>query len=272
MSYHGRGHTNSDAVLHVDDVTFAGDLVEEGGPPSFGDSFPISWFDTVGRLAAEAADNDRARSRGRRRCRVSGRQPDSISAGSPDRPERRVAPGSPSSEIDLTDSPYPEDYATRGPRARLFGAAVGVGYRRPGLEVLPVARRGRSHLVEVLARQAGRIRRASRPARSSEQADLADLHARIESDRQVGDVGQLERQISRRILRRRTRRCCGSASPAAPANSFPSSLPDQIVGDVDPLESRAQDELTGVEDEGFVSVTSTNSVRSSIGLRTSMYG
>ncbi len=54
MSYLGRGHTNSDAVLHVDDVTFAGDLVEEGSPPSFGDSFPVSWFDTVGHLAAEA--------------------------------------------------------------------------------------------------------------------------------------------------------------------------------------------------------------------------
>lgn len=54
MSYHGYGHTNSDAVLHADDVTFAGDLVEEGAPPSFGDSFPIAWFDTVGRLAAEA--------------------------------------------------------------------------------------------------------------------------------------------------------------------------------------------------------------------------
>ena len=54
LSYHGRGHTNSDAVLHAGDVTFAGDLVEEGGPPSFGDSFPISWFDTVGRVAAES--------------------------------------------------------------------------------------------------------------------------------------------------------------------------------------------------------------------------
>ena len=54
VSHHGRGHTNSDAVLHVDEVTFAGDLIEEGAPPSFGDSFPIAWFDTVGRLAAEA--------------------------------------------------------------------------------------------------------------------------------------------------------------------------------------------------------------------------
>jgi glyoxylase-like metal-dependent hydrolase (beta-lactamase superfamily II) len=54
ISHLGLGHTNSDAVLHVDDVTFAGDLVEEGSPPWFGDSYPISWFDTVGRLAAEA--------------------------------------------------------------------------------------------------------------------------------------------------------------------------------------------------------------------------
>lgn len=54
MAYHGHGHTNSDAVLHADDVTFAGDLIEEGAPPNFGDSFPIAWFDTVGRLAAEA--------------------------------------------------------------------------------------------------------------------------------------------------------------------------------------------------------------------------
>ena len=54
VAYHGHGHTNSDAVLHADDVTFAGDLIEEGAPPSFGDSFPIAWFDTVGRLAAEA--------------------------------------------------------------------------------------------------------------------------------------------------------------------------------------------------------------------------
>jgi glyoxylase-like metal-dependent hydrolase (beta-lactamase superfamily II) len=54
VAYFGRGHTNSDAVLHVDGVTFAGDLIEEGGPPSVGDSFPIAWVETVGRLANEA--------------------------------------------------------------------------------------------------------------------------------------------------------------------------------------------------------------------------
>lgn len=47
LEYLGKGHTNSDTVLHLDDVTFAGDLVEEGGPPSVGDSFPLSWVNTL---------------------------------------------------------------------------------------------------------------------------------------------------------------------------------------------------------------------------------
>ena len=54
LVYYGRGHTDNDAVLHTGGVTFAGDLVEEGSPPSFGDSFPIAWVETVGRLAAAA--------------------------------------------------------------------------------------------------------------------------------------------------------------------------------------------------------------------------
>ncbi|MCP3994457.1 MAG: MBL fold metallo-hydrolase, partial [bacterium] len=48
LTYYGRGHTNSDIVIHVDDVLFAGDLLEEGAPPSFGDSYPLDWADTVG--------------------------------------------------------------------------------------------------------------------------------------------------------------------------------------------------------------------------------
>ena len=50
IEYLGKGHTNSDAVLHAGDVTFAGDLVEEGGPPSVGDSFPLSWVKTLEEL------------------------------------------------------------------------------------------------------------------------------------------------------------------------------------------------------------------------------
>jgi glyoxylase-like metal-dependent hydrolase (beta-lactamase superfamily II) len=48
----GRGHTDNDAVITVDDATvvFAGDLVEEGAPPAFDDAFPIEWVATHGAL------------------------------------------------------------------------------------------------------------------------------------------------------------------------------------------------------------------------------
>lgn len=48
----GRGHTDNDIVVVVPDtgVVLAGDLVEEGAPPSFDDAFPLDWPDTLGRL------------------------------------------------------------------------------------------------------------------------------------------------------------------------------------------------------------------------------
>src|SRR5689334_7117347 len=52
LSYHGRAHTDGDIVLVVPDanVMFAGDLLEEGAAPSFGDSYPMEWPATVERL------------------------------------------------------------------------------------------------------------------------------------------------------------------------------------------------------------------------------
>ncbi|MDJ0953734.1 MAG: MBL fold metallo-hydrolase [Acidimicrobiia bacterium] len=47
LTYYGRGHTNSDIVVGVDNVLFVGDLVEEGAPPSFGDSYPLDWATTL---------------------------------------------------------------------------------------------------------------------------------------------------------------------------------------------------------------------------------
>jgi glyoxylase-like metal-dependent hydrolase (beta-lactamase superfamily II) len=48
----GRGHTDNDTVITVDDATavFAGDLVEDGAPPAFEDAFPIEWVATLGAL------------------------------------------------------------------------------------------------------------------------------------------------------------------------------------------------------------------------------
>lgn len=46
----GRGHTDGDALVRVPDidVVFAGDLVEESGPPMYGeDCFPLEWPTTL---------------------------------------------------------------------------------------------------------------------------------------------------------------------------------------------------------------------------------
>jgi glyoxylase-like metal-dependent hydrolase (beta-lactamase superfamily II) len=48
----GRGHTDNDIVVRVPDarVLFAGDLLEQGAPPSFGDAYPLEWPATLGHL------------------------------------------------------------------------------------------------------------------------------------------------------------------------------------------------------------------------------
>lgn len=46
----GRGHTGGDVVVRVPDADaiFAGDLIEESGPPAYGDdSFPLEWPETL---------------------------------------------------------------------------------------------------------------------------------------------------------------------------------------------------------------------------------
>jgi glyoxylase-like metal-dependent hydrolase (beta-lactamase superfamily II) len=52
LSFLGRGHTDADVVVAVDDadVVFAGDLVVVDEPPYFGDSYPLDWPDTLRRL------------------------------------------------------------------------------------------------------------------------------------------------------------------------------------------------------------------------------
>lgn len=48
----GRGHTDHDLLVGAGDVLFAGDLVEQGADPSFGDSYPKEWIRTLGKIAA----------------------------------------------------------------------------------------------------------------------------------------------------------------------------------------------------------------------------
>ena len=49
LAYLGRGHTDNDIVLHVPhaDVLCAGDLLENGATPYFGDGFPMDWPATM---------------------------------------------------------------------------------------------------------------------------------------------------------------------------------------------------------------------------------
>jgi glyoxylase-like metal-dependent hydrolase (beta-lactamase superfamily II) len=59
LRYLGRGHTDNDIVVLVPDagVLFAGDLLENGAPPYFGDGYPLDWpatVEAIARLAAEA--------------------------------------------------------------------------------------------------------------------------------------------------------------------------------------------------------------------------
>ncbi len=54
LHYLGRGHTDHDAVITVPgtDVVWAGDLLEGGAVPFFGDGYPIDWPATAAALAA----------------------------------------------------------------------------------------------------------------------------------------------------------------------------------------------------------------------------
>jgi glyoxylase-like metal-dependent hydrolase (beta-lactamase superfamily II) len=52
LHHPGRGHTDHDVVVEVvdADVTFVGDLVEQGAPPSFDDAYPLEWPGTLDSL------------------------------------------------------------------------------------------------------------------------------------------------------------------------------------------------------------------------------
>ena len=52
LEWLGLGHTDSDLVVSVPDagVLFAGDLLEQGAPPYYGDGYPFAWQDTVNEL------------------------------------------------------------------------------------------------------------------------------------------------------------------------------------------------------------------------------
>ena len=58
LTYLGRGHTDNDIVVTIPDadVLCAGDLVENGAPPWFGDGFPMDWPATAEALLELVGD------------------------------------------------------------------------------------------------------------------------------------------------------------------------------------------------------------------------
>ena len=159
LTYLGRGHTDNDIVVTIPDadVLCAGDLVENGAPPWFGDGFPMDWPATAEATARARgrADGRRPRSRRPRRPRVRR----ALARGDPrhrgpraDRPARRDR----RSTTRVAAAPYPR----RGrPRAARAGA-----WRQLRGELDLSARR--SDLARDAARPSGPgpRRRRSRPA------------------------------------------------------------------------------------------------------------
>ncbi|MEX1125795.1 MAG: MBL fold metallo-hydrolase [Acidimicrobiia bacterium] len=49
LTYHGLAHTDADIVIRLPEtgVAFFGDMLENGAPPSFGDSYPLVWPETL---------------------------------------------------------------------------------------------------------------------------------------------------------------------------------------------------------------------------------
>ena len=56
LRHYGRGHSAGDLVVLVADAVFAGDLIEESGPPQFEDAFPLDWPDTLAGLLPRLAE------------------------------------------------------------------------------------------------------------------------------------------------------------------------------------------------------------------------
>jgi glyoxylase-like metal-dependent hydrolase (beta-lactamase superfamily II) len=54
LTYLGRGHTDNDIILRIPDadVLLAGDLLENGATPYFGDGYPMDWPETAEALLA----------------------------------------------------------------------------------------------------------------------------------------------------------------------------------------------------------------------------
>ena len=127
----GRGHTDHDLVVVVPDagVVFAGDLVEEGAPPSYGtDAYPLEWPATLDRLldlAAPVVVGGHGDVVGHGFVRGQREQLAAMAALC-----RRVAAGELPAEAAVQAAPFPETFARDA--LALSGAAGPAGGAAPG--------------------------------------------------------------------------------------------------------------------------------------------
>lgn len=123
LRYHGRGHTDSDITVGIGGVLFAGDLIEEAAPPSFGDAFPLEWPATLDGLLDQirgavvpghGAPVDRA---------FVAQQRADIAAII-ELARAGFDGGVPVGEVDVEDSPFPDE-ASRSVVARTYAQLAG---------------------------------------------------------------------------------------------------------------------------------------------------
>ena len=123
--------------------------------------------------------------------------------------------------------------------------------RLAGPEVLEVPARRRPPLVLVLRAELARSVRSVGRSGHPEEGDLADLHLRIDGDRQVRDVRELQGEVAveARVDEPRGR---VDQEPEPPEARLALQAAHQVVRQGHPLEGGPEDELARMEDEGVV--------------------
>jgi glyoxylase-like metal-dependent hydrolase (beta-lactamase superfamily II) len=110
LRYHGRGHTNSDITISASGVLFAGDLVEESAPPSFGDAFPLDWPGALDGLL-DCVNGPVVPGHGRPVDRTFVERQRADIAATVELAKAGFGGDVPASEVDIDDAPFPPGVA-----------------------------------------------------------------------------------------------------------------------------------------------------------------
>ena len=145
------------------------------------------------------------------------------------------------------------DPAARSRRAPRRSARRAPPSDRGPVEVLERARRRRAALALVARAVLLRAVRVLRGRREPEEAELPDLHARVELDRQRRDVRQLERDVAGEARVDEPGGRVGE-QPEPPERRLALDAGGDVVGQRDHLVRRPEHELARVQDERLVAL------------------